>query len=94
MLITNLDDLCEYRGAKDSWELEHDLYKYTDCGAWITLTNDVVTIGSIVEGSGAEFSRSFAYPFDSDDLDDWIDELEALVDGAWCEANGDWDEEV
>lgn len=87
MLIANLDELCEYRGAKDSWELEHDLYKYTDCGAWITLTNDTVSVGSIVEGSDAEFSKDFNYPFDSDDFDNWIDELERLTDEAWREAN-------
>lgn len=87
MLITNIDDLCAYREAADSWQLEHDLYKYTECGAWITLTNDTVSVGSIVEGSEAEFSKTFEYPFESEAFDSWIEELEALVDEAWHEAN-------
>lgn len=69
--------------------LEKDMYNYTDCGAWITWDEDGITIGSIVEGSDAEFEQSFAFPFEKEEVDIWIDELEHLVEDAWIEANGE-----
>ena len=87
MTIKNINDLCEYRGATDTHELERDMYKYTDCGAWITWDDRKVSVGSIVEGSEAEFSESFFFPFDSNDFDNWVEELERLTDEAWHEAN-------
>lgn len=92
MKITSLEELCEYRGVKDSRELNRDLYKYTDCGAGIVFAEDHVTVGSIVEGSDAEFYRDFKYPFEAEDFDNWIDELEGLCDEAWHEANGEWED--
>ena len=89
MIINNINDILAYRGAKDVNQLERDMYKYTACGAWIFCDDEGVTVGSIVEGSDAEFSNSFFYPFSSDDFDSWIDELEMLVDEAWHEANDD-----
>ena len=50
-----------------------------------------MTIGSIVEGSDAEFSRTFDFPCTTDEVDDWLEELERLTDEAWHEAN-DFDE--
>ena len=86
MKINNINDLANYYGTEVK-HLEHDIYKSTDCGAWIHWTDDKVSIGSIVEGSEAEFSRNFYYPFDSTELDNWFEELEELVDEAWHEAN-------
>lgn len=93
MTIKNIDDLCVHMGVKDSGELAHDLYKYTECGASIDIQEDGVSVGSIVEGSDAEFYNKFCYPFESEELDNWIDELEILCDEAWQEANGDWESE-
>ena len=86
MTINNIDDLCSYLSTNIN-RLERDIYKYTDCGAWIKWDDESVTVGSIVEGSDAEFDRRFTYPFSSDDYENWIVELEDLTDEAWHEAN-------
>lgn len=88
MTIRNIEDLATYLGTTVD-RLEHDVYKYTDCGAWITWNDESVTIGSIVEGSDAEFSETFSYPIDSVQIDIWFEELEELTDEAWHEANDD-----
>lgn len=88
MTINNIKDLASHFGTTPE-HLEHALYKGTDCGAWINWTCSKVNIGSIVEGSDAEFSRSFSFPFDSRDVDLWLDELEGLTTAAWNEANAD-----
>ncbi|MBO5967285.1 MAG: hypothetical protein J6S14_02170 [Clostridia bacterium] len=106
MVINNIHDLAIHFGTSVN-RLERDIYKYTDCGAWITYDSGSVTVGSIVEGSDAEFSHDFVFPFSSESFDCWLDELEALTDEAWHEANDDgwdrweiepsrddWDEEV
>ena len=94
MIINSIDDIVKVKGLEKAEQLDHYVYKYTDCGAWITWDENSVTIGSIVEGSDAEFSESFTFPVDSDTLDAWINELEALCDEAWHEANDDDEEEV
>lgn len=93
MIINNIHDLAVHFDTTVD-ELESDIYDYTDCGAWITWDDNSVTIGSIVEGSDAEFAESFQFPVDSDELDAWVAELERLCDDAWHEANDDDDEEV
>lgn len=89
MVINNISDLAR------AWEttperIERDLYKYTACGAWINWTEESVTIGSIVEGSEAEFYKTFLFPVELPELDAWIEELERLTDEAWIEANGEF----
>ena len=93
MKINSIYDLCDYLGTNPD-RISRDLYKYTDCGAWIEWDDNFVDIGSIVEGSDAEFHRTLKFPFDSDDYDDWICKLECLVDEAWHEANDEWYEKV
>ena len=88
MKIKNIHDLAEHFGTTPE-HLEHAIYKGTDCGAWINWTCSKVNIGSIVEGSDAEFSRSFEFPFDSSAVDNWLDILEGLTTAAWNEANAD-----
>ena len=92
MIINNIHDLAKHFGTTAN-RLERDIYKYTDCGAWITHSTDSVTVGSIVEGSDAEFAKAFAFPFSSDLFDEWLDELEMLTDEAWHEANPDAEED-
>lgn len=87
MKINNINDLAAHMGT-DVQRLEHDLYKYTACGAWITWDDTSVAVGSIVEGSDAEFSEFFVFPFPSETLDAWIQDLERMCDEAWHEANG------
>lgn len=85
-LLNNINDYAECIGTSvDS--LKRDVYKYTDCGAWIDWTDETMTIGSIVEGSDAEFAMTFQFPVYLDEVDEWFEELEQLTDEAWYEAN-------
>lgn len=86
MIINSIEDFAEYHGTKVE-HLKKDLYKYTECGAWIEWDAQGITIGSIVEGSDTEFAKELKFPFDSDAYEAWMKELEALVDEAWHEAN-------
>jgi len=86
MIIHNIKEFCDYWGV-DEEHLERSVYKGTSCGAWIHWDDKHIHIGSIVEGSDAEFDREFKFPFDSALIDRWFDELEVLVDNAWREAN-------
>ena len=88
MTINNIGDLATYLGTTVD-RLERDVYKYTECGAWIHWTEKEVTVGSIVEGSDAEFSYRLAFPFTDIDYDYTLGCLEQLVDEAWHEANDD-----
>ena len=88
MIIRTIEDLAAYLKTTVD-RLEHDVYTYTDCGAWITWTDESITIGSIVEGSDAEFSYTLAFPFADTDYDYSMGCLEQLVDEAWHEANDD-----
>lgn len=87
MVIHNIQEAAKAHGYDDPEKLHRAIYKYTDCGAWISWDEKSVTIGSIVEGSDAEFSRTFLFPFTKDEVDDWVAELEQLCDEAWHEAN-------
>lgn len=88
MTIRNIDDLASLFGTTPD-HLEHAIYKGTSCGAWIQWNCTSVSIGSIVEGSDAEFSRKFSYPFESTAVFSWLDELDSLTTRAWNEANAD-----
>lgn len=84
--INNINDLAEYLGTTVD-HLKRDVYKYTACGAWIDWDDERVTVGSIVEGSDAEFCNTMVFPFSSAEYEAWIADLEDLVDFAWREAN-------
>jgi len=86
MIINNIKEFCDLWGV-DEDTLEHAVYKGTSCGAYIHWNNKSLTIGSIVEGSDAEFSREFQFPCDLEDIEEWFEELEDLTDQAWREAN-------
>lgn len=88
MTIRNINDLASLFGTTPD-HLEHAIYKGTSCGAWIQWNYTSVSIGSIVEGSDAEFSCRFSYPFESTAVFSWLDELDSLTTRAWNEANAD-----
>lgn len=92
MIINNINDIVKGKGLECPEQLNRYVYKYTDCGAWIAWDDSSVTIGSIVEGSEAEFSEVFNFPVDSDVLDAWVNELECLCATAWAEAHYDDDD--
>ena len=93
MVVNNINDIVSGKGLERADQLSHYAFKHTDCGAWIKWDDTSVTIGSIVEGSNAEFEETFYFPVDSDELDRWVEELERLCDEAWHEANDCEDEE-
>ena len=86
MIVNNIQDFSKKLGVEVS-DLKKAIYKGTECGAWIDWDDEKLTIGSIVEGSDAEFSKTIHFPTTSDEIANWIDELELLVNEAWCEAN-------
>lgn len=86
MIINNINDFADYIGIEVS-RLKKAIYKYYDFGPWITWTESGITIGSIVEGSDAEFLRTIDFPFDSSLYEDWMSELDVLTDETWHEAN-------
>lgn len=90
--ITCIEDLARNLDTTVD-RLKRDMFKYTECGAWITWDDRGVSVGSIVEGSDAEFSNTFTFPFFMRDFESWIDELEMLCDEAWHEANDEPDDE-
>ena len=87
MIIHSIEEFASEFGS-DVKSLKHDMYKYTDCGAWIEWDDKQMQIGSIVEGSDAEFDQTFVFPFEMSEVDIWMEELERLTDEAWQEANG------
>ena len=93
MIINCIDDIVKGKGLETPDQLHHYVYKYTDRGAWIEWGKATVRVGSIVEGSDAEFMEVFFFPFDSDELDAWINELEQLCDEAWHEANDELEDD-
>lgn len=87
-IITSIEDLAEHFET-DVDHLKRTIYDETYCGAFIEWDDHSVCIGSIVEGSDAEFDQWFNFPVQSDTIDNWIEELEGLCDEAWHEANDD-----
>ena len=70
MKVNNIEEYASYLGIPvDS--LKRSIYKYTDCGAWIDWDDNRVTIGSIVEGSDAEFSKTFLFPVEVSRIDNF-----------------------
>ena len=90
MTIHSIEEFASEFGS-DVKSLKRDMYKYTDCGAWIEWDDKQMKIGSIVEGSDAEFDQTFVFPFEMSEVDIWMEDLEILTDEAWQEANGEED---
>ncbi len=86
MVICTIEGLAEHVGVELK-ELERSVYDAYDCGPYIKWDDKGVTIGSIVEGSDAEFEKTLKFPFQSEDYEDWLNELEDLCEKAWNEAN-------
>lgn len=93
MTINKVSDLAGYLHVDVNY-LARYIYNYTSCGAWFEHDDASITIGSIVEGSDAEFHKTLWFPFTSKEYDNWIDELEMLADEAWHEANDDEGEDL
>jgi len=88
IIINDINDYADYLGIEVN-QIERAIYKGTPCGAWIYWDNKVMIIGSIVEGSDAEFSRTFYFPVNIKKINQWFEELEELTEEAWHEENDD-----
>ena len=93
VIIHNRAELCteifgEPESATDE-RLSHDVYRCTACGGWMRTDDTGVKIGTIVEGSDAEFDDYLAYPFTQAAWDAAWENIEMLADEAWHEANDD-----
>ena len=88
--------VCGDSAAPES-EIARCVYRDTDCGAWVRFDEDGILVGSIVEGSDAEFSER-VHVDDLMELDEadgavllvqrWdaaLDVIEGLVAEAWAE---------
>ena len=93
-MIRNIYDLADHLGVDASGtvdqvgeRLNRAIYKGTDCGAWLQAYPGSIVIGSIVEGSDAEFTEGLDYPFTGDDFDSKLEYLEEQCDYEWHCAN-------
>lgn len=50
----------------DIKKIERAIYKYTSCGAWVRFDEKGIIVGTIVEGSDAEYSERIDLPQDED----------------------------
>ena len=87
-VIERVEDLAELWGTTPE-HLSRAIYKGTECGAWCDWDGACFNIGSIVEGSDAEFSRTFFWGCLESEVNNWIEDLEQLCNEAWHEANDD-----
>jgi hypothetical protein len=96
MILNNLKDVADYFGANHPTvdSITRCLYMGTDCGARFDTCLDGFVIGSIVEGSDAEFSEGFEWGISSDVVDAYIKTLESQCSEAWNEANCEDEEEI
>ncbi len=70
--------------------LDRDFYKATACGGHVTLETDgQITIGTIVEGSDAEYGQPIPANATKRDIRRAVAAMERWADAAWKEANND-----
>ena len=89
-MIENQRDLLEHLCAEDIEQAKRNVYKYTDCGAWIEFNEDGILIGSIVEG--CDFGTAdyhLNYPFTEKRYSNCIEAIEKEASLVW-----DWANEV
>lgn len=77
------------KGVRNVKRIERLIYKYTECGAWISIEDDGIKLGSIVEGCG--FGTQ-VYPLKWSDVTNEainvrIDAIEKEADALWKWAN-------
>lgn len=103
-LVQTVAESCglEFKGPISELErrIDRAVYKGTDCGAWVLFDEKGIVVGSIVEGSDAEFSERI--DLTGIDISDagaeiltqrfWntVEKINDLACDAWEEANGDY----
>ena len=94
-MIQSTEDLLEEIGVETIAAAEKVVYKGTCCGASITIDDDGVTCGSIIEEPDAEITHEkLLYPFDKKDFWADLDEIEDEVDAIIAEAEAAAEEEI
>lgn len=83
----SVSDLCNHYGCKNIEALSRLVEKATGCGGWVREAPGGVDIGTIVEGSQAEFADYLCFPFTVDEWDAAWAHIDLLADEAWHEAN-------
>jgi DNA-directed RNA polymerase subunit RPC12/RpoP len=88
-IIKNQRDLADMLCADNTKaSIERNVYKYTDCGAWIDLKPNGIKLGSIVEGSdGGTSVFEFTYPFTEEEYRAAEKAIEAEATAIWDWAN-------
>ncbi len=87
-IIKNQQDMLNALSADNVEDAKRNVYKYTDCGAWIEFELDGIRVGSIVEGcSFGTAIYPLKYPFTDADYDARITAIEAEADALWDWAN-------
>ena len=86
MKIKRQSDLAKYLGTEN---IKRSIYKYTNCGAWITLKEKSLEIGSIVEGvEWGTATHYLTYPFSSDEFENVVKNVEYEAKEIWNETHG------
>ena len=52
-----IETIGEIYGTREISLIKKYVYKYTDCGAWIEFDSEGILVGTIVEGSDAEYQE-------------------------------------
>ena len=72
----------------DAWSKA--IYKGTECGAWLRIVDaTTINVGSIVEGSDAEFQTTLEWPFTKDEFWEAVSEINRQAIDAWEEAHAE-----
>ncbi len=69
--------------------IKRDVYKYTNCGAWINFTNTGIELGSIVEGvDWGTNMHTLEYPFTKKQYWDTLQSIEDQANEIWQDTHG------
>lgn len=91
-MINSIEDFAAALGTTVD-RLKRDVYKYTDCGAWIEWDETGIRFGTIVEGADCDGpSDSLEFPFEIEEYEASMEEIERIADAMWHEWN-DYEED-
>jgi hypothetical protein len=81
--------ILEFLDAETEIEARSNMFRYTECGAFIEFKDDRIIIGSIVEGSenGTEYFEFEYGKFTANEFLDAIQEIERQASIIWDWAN-------
>ena len=93
--VADNDDMLDLFGMSSTGDREQDerrlsrqVYKATECGAWLMFTDAGILLGSIVEGSDVDCNNvHLNYPFTAEAYREAIKSIEEEADLLWNEAN-------